>query len=836
MPSNRLRVISAALLLCASSICSAAIFFEQVFSNASGSVQFIALRLDGAGSDDHLLAGRTLTVIDGTHVRTFVFASDLPDSNTNGRRVLVASGGFASLGLVSADATLPDRFLPTTGATLRLSGAADFTYPALPTDGVNAYYATTPVAANVATNFAGQSASVPAAPVTAIEYHNAAFDHYFVSSLAPDIAGIEAGRIQGWSRTGRGFLVFPSAASGGSGVNPVCRFYIPPQHGDSHFFSASPAECNEILGKIVTDPNYSGYVHESPNAFYAALPNTGTGACPAGTVPVYRLWNQRADSNHRYTTDAGIKAAMVGKGYVAEGYGADAVSLCSPAAVLTDALVRASGNSPFTAGCDNVPAAGTVFLNSEVEPFIAVNPVDPNNFIGVWQQDRWSSGGSRGAGVGFTFDGGGTWAITTAPFSRCGGGNANNGGDYARASDPWVTIAPDGVAYQSALAFNGGTFVTGSSNAILVSRSIDGGRTWGNVTTVLRDGSEFFNDKESITADSTDARYVYATWDRLARLGGGPTWFARTADGGASWEPARSIYDPGLSAQTIGNVIVVLPDGSLVNLFTELTGGGPATGTLRVIRSTDKGATWSAPITIAPKQSVGTRDPETGAAIRDGTLLGAIAAGRDGTLAVVWQDARFSGGTHDGIAFSRSSDGGLTWSSPLRVNGSSAVAAFVPSVTVRDDGTIGVTYYDFRSNTSDANTLLSDYWLATSVDGVTWQERHIAGPFDVAQAPLASEVQPFLGDYAGLASVGTTFLPFFSQATGDPTDRSNVMASLARAPSAVPVAKQERAFKAASAPLLASTPALAERIDRAIREALHRRIPGWTLQGFVPGR
>jgi hypothetical protein len=44
---------------------------------------------------------------------------------------------------------------------------------------------------------------------------------------------------------------------------------------------------------------------------------------------VYRLWNQRVDSNHRYTTDPAIKAQMIAKGYVAEGYGPDAIMMCA---------------------------------------------------------------------------------------------------------------------------------------------------------------------------------------------------------------------------------------------------------------------------------------------------------------------------------------------------------------------------------------------------------------------------------------------------------------------------------------------------------------------------
>ncbi len=63
---------------------------------------------------------------------------------------------------------------------------------------------------------------------------------------------------------------------------------------------------------------------------YIALPNLLTGACASSTVPVFRLWNARADSNHRYTTDPTVKAAMIARGYIAEGYGPDGVIMCAP--------------------------------------------------------------------------------------------------------------------------------------------------------------------------------------------------------------------------------------------------------------------------------------------------------------------------------------------------------------------------------------------------------------------------------------------------------------------------------------------------------------------------
>ena len=72
------------------------------------------------------------------------------------------------------------------------------------------------------------------------------------------------------------------------------------------------------------------FVYEAPDVFHIALPDTTTGACPAATKTVYRLWNNRVDSNHRYTADASVKAQMQARGYVAEGYGPDAAIMCAP--------------------------------------------------------------------------------------------------------------------------------------------------------------------------------------------------------------------------------------------------------------------------------------------------------------------------------------------------------------------------------------------------------------------------------------------------------------------------------------------------------------------------
>jgi len=506
-------------------------------------------------------------------------------------------------------------------------------------------------------------------------------------------------------------------------------------------------------------------------------------------------------------------------------------------APLADPAFRVSAASPFVAGCDGVAASGTVFAGAEVEPQAAANPLDLRNLIGAWQQDRWSNGGARGIVAAASFDGGKTWTQRAMPFSRCGGGGAGNGGNFERASDPWVSVSPDGTVHLMALVFTGQTFQPGSSSAMVASRSLDGGLTWSATIALKSDGANFFNDKNALTADPTDARLAYAVWDRLAVGGGGPTWFARTSNGGLSWEPARPIYDPGPNRQTIGNVITVLPDGTLVNLFTQLDTppGGATSAFLGVIRSLDQGVTWSAPVLIDSLLSVGTRDPETGAPVRDGGILGQIAVGAEGTLAVVWQDSRFGNLTHDSIALAVSSDGGQSWSQPVMVNPDPTVTTFTPTVRVQADGTLAVSYYDLRNNTDDPVTLLTDHWLARSRAGVAWDESHIAGPFDLAVAPNAGGL--FLGDYQALIGVGELLIPFFVQTnSGEPGNRTDVFAVPARsqlgkvAPLAALTQARRVAAARAPAPLAsaARNDAWRQRIDNHIVRVMEARIPGWS--------
>src|SRR5215469_17040018 len=244
-------------------------------------------------------------------------------------------------------------------------------------------------------------------------------------------------------------------------------------------------------------------------------------------------------------------------------------------------LVTVSGIDPY-ASCVNAGEPGTVSKDAEVEPYVAVNPTTVGttsvNVIGVWQQDRWNNGGAHGLVAGFSFDGGATWGETTLPFSSCAPNailDPFTGAPYDRASDPWVSIGPDGTAYAVGLLATNNTLSGNNDTGVAAVTSSDGGKIWGNARLIKSDQgtspifevTQFFNDKESVTADPIHAGTAYVVWDRTvspsaspdadlrAHAFRGPAWFSKTIDGGRTWSTARPIFDPGQQHQTIGNEV-----------------------------------------------------------------------------------------------------------------------------------------------------------------------------------------------------------------------------------------------------------------------------------------
>jgi hypothetical protein len=502
-----------------------------------------------------------------------------------------------------------------------------------------------------------------------------------------------------------------------------------------------------------------------------------------------------------------LGAAMVAAATVAASASAAPLTVTPPTLISTP--------SPFSPGCGgptegNVPGANFNYRDAEVEPWEAVSPTNPNDLAGFWQQDRWSNGGSHGLVAAVSHNGGMNFAYSTPHFSNCAGGTPANHGNFGRSSDPWVSWAPNGDLWSISLSFD----QTTTRNAVLAARMAHGTATWSRPFVLKFDTSKTgvpqgtnFNDKESITADRTDptGNLVYAVWDRFvspsenaplsafenAHAFHQPVWLARTTNGAAAtptWQ-AREIFDPGTKNGTISNQIVVLPDGTLVDGFYLFKATPKLANFVAVISSKDKGLTWSKNATIvAPDAAIGETDPEpihcrpfiTGnpacTIVRSDGVIVDLAVDYSsgphrGRMYVVWQDHQNNPFGDDLIMLSHSDDDGHTWSTPVKVNktpsGTFTDQAFEPAVHVNSDGVVAVTYYDFRNDISGDGALTTDHWIVHSHDGgSTWTEDHLAGPFDMHQAPYARGY--FVGDYQGLDSQGSVFRPLFTLANPGP--------------------------------------------------------------------
>jgi hypothetical protein len=514
-----------------------------------------------------------------------------------------------------------------------------------------------------------------------------------------------------------------------------------------------------------------------------------------------------------------------------------ALLAAGPARAATATPVHGLSPYPNPGGCHGAPESGTLYVNSEVEPWVGDNDMpaataDPDALVGAWQQDRFSSGGSSGLLVAFSHDGGSNWVVPPLAdqpaISNCqdpDGSGTNS--DWERATDPWTDISPNGDMWFMSLSFND---TRNFRNAMLVSKSEDGGAHWTEPVELIDDPNpHVFNDKNSLTADPNDSDLVYATWDRLVfpneRTQGdaflhaaafkGPTYFSKTENGtdddGGDWE-TREILDLGQNDQTIANQIAVLPrtagqtESTLIDVFDWIHNdnkSGRKGEKISAMWSTDSGDTWSDPVVIDPIAGAVARDRDPDGApcpetlghkfdpyvcrLRTGDGTPDVAVAADGTAYVVWQDGQ------DGkvvIRLAKSTDHGQSWTQLGVVNSVRSTDAHTPSVAVDDEGALAVTYYDFRFNDVDSDDgLETAHWIRRSADGgASFGPDEILGTtFDTRKAPYA--LGYFLGDYDGLGAAGNAFQPFWISTQGstaakpvlsggvDMADRTNVFSA-----------------------------------------------------------
>lgn len=426
--------------------------------------------------------------------------------------------------------------------------------------------------------------------------------------------------------------------------------------------------------------------------------------------------------------------------------GASAADISPPRAV--------SGRDPLPKTC-NPKAEPDGDREWERQPSLAVNAANRKNLVTAWRQDL-----SDGIVAGWSKDGGHSWSQVVVPQKFCTSDATTDDPkvqEYLSAADPWVSFGPDGTAYLAAV-ISGPGVNTASTGATIVNTSRDGGQTWGGP--VILDDVGYAFDRTTMIADPVRPGRAYVAWDKaLNSTSTARPYVTATTDGGATWDPPQLIYNP----PTPGNVsainqLLVLPDHSLVAILNEHTiptDEGPTT--LLSTKSPDGGRTWSDPVKIAEANGHGKTGQQNTIHV---PVFASGAVSQDGTIHVAWQTTDRenpddpSSTKITSIKHAASHDGGSNWQQTP-----GAVATLrglppdtTPKLSVGNDGTVAVLFNDHRNNVANPPKV-TDVWLRHSHDGgATWNEDHVAGPFDAR-----ANGKKRLGTYQGIAPTGDGF-------------------------------------------------------------------------------
>ena len=416
---------------------------------------------------------------------------------------------------------------------------------------------------------------------------------------------------------------------------------------------------------------------------------------PAGASP------SSARATYDTSTLAGKVASVNGKAglqtrmsaFLQEEADASEASAPTPATPITPSFVL---SSPLD-GNTVLPPAVTVNQDTAAAPqnetAIAVDPNNPNRVVAAandYVTRTWactisgtpcSALGDAYSGTYFSNDGGQSWCCSSSDPAHIGtlipGVEHLVGGQYDAGGDPAVAFDSQGNVFYAGLGFNR----TSAPNTVTVNKgTFDGGGnlSWGPPTFINQTTSpSTLNDKEWIGVDwhasSPYRDRVYVSWTRYifnAHNGSyvqSPISFAYSTDGGATFSTPTNISGNVLYDQ--GSRPIIGYDGTVYVIFEGATRLSTLDGQW-IVKSTDGGVTWTKPTKIADVQDV---IPPANTAYRDDSFPAGDAA-PNGDLYVAWSTqlsdtgglcpTRTNTGCHLAAVYSKSTDGGATWSSP----------------------------------------------------------------------------------------------------------------------------------------------------------------------------
>lgn len=355
--------------------------------------------------------------------------------------------------------------------------------------------------------------------------------------------------------------------------------------------------------------------------------------------------------------------------------------------------------------------------------------------------------------------------------------------------DPVVVCSDPNTFYYASL------FVRSATSDISVSKSIDGGATFGNpVSAASKNRATHFLDKEWMAVDPTNPNRLFVTYTDFDSSGvcgfdgGGPILrtaieLVRSTDGGATWSPPVVISEVCGDAFVQGSQVAVGPAGEVYVVWEAFAVSGAREIDGR--KSTDNGFTFGSVVKVSDAICAGNCSVLQGnfrSAFEFPTLAVDRSGGSmNGYIYIAWHDGRnltvpdFWVGAYGytDILFSRSADGGATWSAPVRVNNNAEPLAsglgtdqYQPGMAVDKKGKIGICFYDRRK---DPSNHFIDRECATSKDaGASWSNKRITKSsfLPVPSQDLLTNPR-YMGDYDGLASDFTKTNSGFVGAWGD---------------------------------------------------------------------
>lgn len=422
------------------------------------------------------------------------------------------------------------------------------------------------------------------------------------------------------------------------------------------------------------------------------------------------------------------------------------------------------------AASQDLPAAPGSEPDTLVEPDAAADPQHPDVAVVVGHDGRYPDGGAVGITHAWTRDGGRTWRHAPVPFITTAAGGA-----WDRASDPVLAFGPGGVLYLSTIALN--SSATDCRSVVLVSRSTDGGATFGRPSTAqATDDCDIFNDKNWLTVDngarSPYRGRVYQFWSLF--VGDTAQQVVRWSDDrGRTWSDLVVVTPDVTDSQA--SQALVRPDGSITDVYLDYTGTGrkpdreregdearaaaPAAEPgvpLRARTSHDGGRTWSAAVTLTT--DVGGDVPGVRCC-----LPSAVIDPVTGRMHAVWQSTDLS------LLQASSSADGVHWSTPVTVNRERTATTQVINADVAAyQGKVLVSYGVRDSAVADGRYVRQQ--AAVSYDaGRTFAGRVRLGPVsDLQYAAQAGGAFP--GDYIGTAVSRGRFYAAWAVSSPPPGD------------------------------------------------------------------